>query len=353
VIPQGSERKNGRSAVRALEESDLEAYARFRARMWPTHPGAGAWEAVRFKYVLNPLAALCPGSALYAYERDEEIIGIIGAYPAPVTLNGQLHPGHMLVDWAVLPTHQYGPAAAQLWDTAVNLPGRKYSSPGSRASQRILERRAVRIPSSETIVILRPFDVALLRVLRLTRYAFPSPVLLDKVKLPDGVRFGLTENLTAPVPFRPSHTAFVRRDREYWQTFCEARIFNGAVPLHLATGEGEANVVMRLFEVGEFRRAILMALSLSPATMRHARKAAKLLRRTLRQLKVSFVEVVEADELLQQVARSLGALILKAEAWWYGIPRPSDTFAIEDVRWWFTSADRDAAWQLEQPSAMT
>src|SRR5690348_12113162 len=93
-----------------LNRDSFDAYTRFHRAMWPIHDAAGDWEIVLNKYFTNPHRDLCPGSGLYAcIDGEHSICGIAGAYPMPVTLNGQLYPGHMLVDWAVLPRFWTGP----------------------------------------------------------------------------------------------------------------------------------------------------------------------------------------------------------------------------------------------------
>src|SRR5579864_1981231 len=150
--------------------------------MWPAHPSAGTWENVRLKYFLNPLADLCPGSGLYAFFEDEDILGILGAYPMPITLNASIHAGHMLADWAVLPQHQYGRAAGSLWNALLAAPGRKMATIGSKAAQRIFDKRAVRIRGgTSAVVILRPMDAMLLRAQGLEYYSQPSPLQLERV----------------------------------------------------------------------------------------------------------------------------------------------------------------------------
>jgi hypothetical protein len=339
--------------VRCLTLDDVEAYADFRLAMWPCHPAAGDWESVRLKYFHNPLSLSCPGSGLYAYVDEGKILGIMGAYPMPVTLNGGVYPGHMIVDWAVLPAHQFGPVTGTLWNAMMSLPGRKYSSTGTKASQTILERRATKIPAKSVIVHLRPLKALLLRALRLQGYAHPSPLLFDRATLPGGITICLDDNFIAPKPDETSNTAFVPRGRDFWDLYCAARAFNGAIPLNVATGEGNASVVIRLLECGVFRYASLMALDLQPATRSNAATAGTLLRRALLALNVAMVNAVGVDRLPHIMLKAVGRMWSTSGTYWWSIPRPTDTFLAGDVRWWLTNADRDSHWAGNIPFAHT
>ena len=340
------------AGVRHLTAEDAEAYADFRLRMWPTHPAAGSWESVRLKYFLNPHAALCADSGLYAYFQGKEILGMMGAYPMPVTLNGTLHPGHMIVDWAVLPEHQFGAVTGILWNTMVRLPGRKFSSIGTRASQKILRKRAISIRSTQASAYLRPVHAAMLRGLHVQGYAYPSPLPLYRMPLPPEVQPSLSETFRAPSPKMTAGTAFVARDRTFWSLYCLGRPHNGAVPFHMSTGAGEANVVIRLLEVGRFRYANLMALDLSPMTIENARSAGSLLRAALLKLAVALVNAVDADPLTHEVLRVLSPIVKQSESYWWGIPKPNDAFDVKSVHWWLTNADRDSHWAGNQPFAL-
>jgi hypothetical protein len=337
--------------VRKLGPEDAGAYAEFRLKMWPTHPGAGSWESIRLKYFRNPLAFSCPQSGLYAYFEGADITGMMGAYPMPVTLNGALHAGHMIVDWAVLPERQFGPVTGTLWNVLVTLPGRKFSSIGTSASQKILEKRAVQVPSTNITSYLRPIPAKIARYMRLEAYAHPSPVFLEDIALPNGVATGLAETFTAPQPQDPREVAFVKRDVEFWRVYCSGRIFNGAVPLSIKTRIGQANVIVRLLECGRFRYANLMAVDLNPATADNAYVAGALLRQSLRALGVVTVNAVDVDDLTHVLMKALGRLGRPSSSYWWVIPRPSDAFQHQNVRWWLTNADRDSHWSGNQPFA--
>jgi len=320
--------------------------------MWPFHPSAGAWETVRLKYFRNPHAALCPGSGLYAFFNGDNILGTMGAYPMPITLDGSVHAGHLLADWAVLPQHQYGRAAGSLWNALLGLPGRKFTTIGSRAAQRVFEKRAARIRSgSNAVAVLRPFEVTLLRAQRLEGYAYPSPLLLDQGALPQSVEARLADSFRAPMPYHTSGTAFVVRDREFWDLVCSVRLLDAAIPLNLGSATGEGNVVLRLLEVGRFRYAILLAMQLVPASFENARNVGALLRQALLAMGVAMIRLVDGDELTSEVLRFLSLFVFRREHFWYAIRRPSDTFQLEDVRWWLTNADADSLWGGSQPIA--
>jgi hypothetical protein len=342
----------GRDTVRRLSLNDSDAYTKFRSRMWPVHSSAGPWENVQLKYFLNPHIAQCPESGLYGYFRGSQILGIIGAYPTPVTLNGTTYPGHMFVDWAVLPEHQYGPAAGYLWNSLLSLPGRKLATIGSGAAQRVFEKRAVRIRSgTRAIAVLRPWDTAMLRFQGTEGYAAPSPLVFERISLPRGVQIKIAESFQPQSPFKPANTAYVVRDRDFWSVFCSGRLYNGAAPVSMQTPLGEAQVVMRLLETGRLRYAILMAQQFAPATIDNARNAGALLRDMLREVGVAMVRVIDVDELTSALIRSLSSIVFRRESAWYGLRRPSDTFQIEDVRWWLTHADEDSHWEGFQPTA--
>jgi hypothetical protein len=337
--------------VRKLTSEDADAYAEFRLKMWPTHPGAGSWESLRLKYFRNPLAFSCPQSGLYAYFEGADILGMMGAYPMPITLDGALHAGHMIVDWAVLPERQFGPVTGTLWNVLVTLPGRKFSSVGTSASQKILGKRAVQIPSRNITSYLRPLPANIARFMRLQGYSHPSPIFLEDCALPSGVAIGLAETFKPPQPQDLRQVAFVARDVEFWKVYCSGRIFNGAVPLSITTRLGQANVIVRLLECGRFRYANLMAMDLNPATTENARMAGALLRQSLRALGVLMVNAVDVDELTHSILKAVGFLGRPSSSYWWVIPRPSDMFGHEDVRWWLTNADRDSHWAGNQPFA--
>src|SRR6202011_1302229 len=112
-----------------------------------------------------------------------------------------------------------------------------------------------------------------MRGLRLFGVGYPAPLLLDRTDSSCGVQTELSEKFAAPSPANSHNMAFVARDREFWKIYCSGRVFNGAVPLRMATNEGEANIVVRLLEVGRFRYASLMALHLEPPSVLNVKRA--------------------------------------------------------------------------------
>ena len=143
-------------SIRLLTKQDAESYAGFRRGMWPVHIGAGHWEVVLAKYFDNPQVAECAGSGLYGeFTGGGEMIGCMGAYPMPITLNGTVYPGHMLVDWAVLPRYQLTPVAGKLFAKLMALPGRKFGSIGTAHSQTPISRRAAKIESVNAICVVK------------------------------------------------------------------------------------------------------------------------------------------------------------------------------------------------------
>jgi hypothetical protein len=341
----------GGKAVRYLNADDLDAYVRFRFNMWPVHPAAGAWEAVRLKYHDNPQIAACPGSGLYGYWEGTELVGIMGAYPMPVTLNGDVYPGHMLSDWAVLPNCQFGRAAGALWNELTALPGRKFATIGSAAAQRVFNRRAARISSGKrAVAILRPIASLLLRAQQLEEYAYSSPLFISG-NITTDVDSGLSEGFEPPGPARPLNTAFVARDRNFWKTFCSARILNGALPMRISAKAGGAELVLRLLEVGKYRYALLLTQRFSPPTKENAAAIGKVLRQTLLALGVALVRLVNIDELTSALLRSLSSVVFQRPSLWYAVKVSSDTFDAGEVTWWLTYGDSDSHWAGLQPMA--
>jgi hypothetical protein len=119
----------------------------------------------------------------------------------------------------------------------------------------------------------------------------------------------------------------------------------------LATKAGEANVIIRLLECGRFRYANLMALSLLPANIENARMTGSLLRETLDSLDVLLINAVEVDNLTRETLRAITRFVSRSQSYWWGVRKTSDAFAIEDVSWWLTNADRDSHWAGNQPIA--
>jgi len=336
-------------SVRELTCNDRSAYFAFREKLWPEHASAGCWEIVEAKYFRNPHRRLCPGSGLYGYFHENHLVGTMGAYPMPVTLEGTLHPGHMLVDWAVLANFRFGPVAGLLWNKLASLPGRKFASVGTRASQAPLEKRAKKIFLREATGLLNLRYGITIKLLEPKRYSQASPLHLDQVGTATGVQIIEPHHLRAAVPRANLAAAYVHRDAEFWQSFCQARIFSGAFPLRIVSGEGESDIVLRITELGRFRFSTLLSAHLAPHTIQCARAIGRLLRDFLRGLKVGVFYATEADEQLKALVDATCAFVRRSEVYWWSIPSAADTFRYDQVSWWLTNADRDSIYGGVQP----
>lgn len=336
--------------IRQLTGLDAPLYLAFRREMWPTYAAAGDWDTVQAKYLEHPHAALCPGSGLYAAIQGDRILGVMGAYPMPVTYAGALHPGHMLVDWAVLPRAQGSPMAGRLWLSLLELPGRKFASMGSPGSQIPLSRRAVRIPSLSSFAVVRPWSAAFAKLLGLLEYARPMPVRVEALPLPAGVSIVDPETIPAPEPPGGEGQAYVHKGPDFWRAYCGHRVGTGALALRLQTDAHQAHVVLTLLSVGRIGASALRALHLSPPIPAAARRTARLLRRTLRRMNVAVLGGEEADPLIGEFLSAVGWRAKRWPTCWWSIPKPGDLFRSQDVRWWLTAADRDSHWGGVQPS---
>ena len=318
--------------------------------MWPTYTAAGNWETVRQKYLRNPHVRLCPGSGLYGYFQGNKICGIMGAYPMPVTLNGVVYPGHMSVDWAVLPLFQRQGITRKLYEVVVSLPGRKFASIGSRASQEAMERRGFRISAVNALAVILPLKAALLRLLHLTWYAQPSPLCGEPISLP-GIATSITpEEFRSAMPPDSQGTAFVYRGPDFWQVYCEHRLQNGGFPIRLFAKDGEGDVLIKLLEVGPLRVCIVLAVYLQPSTIQCAQQLGRSFRSVLKNLKVCALMTTEPDELWAVFLKAASVWVSRSPTYWWIIPCASDSFSADEVRWWLTWADRDSHWGYVQPS---
>ncbi len=335
--------------IRPLTATDAALYLAFRQEMWPLYAAAGDWDTVQVKYLQHPLAPLCPGSGLYAAVQEERIQGVMGAFPMPVTLRGEIHPGHMLVDWAVLPRLQGGPAAGRLWQALFDLPGRKFASIGSPASQGALSKRGQRIPSTDAVSIVRITTAAAIKLLGLMPYARPLPARLESLVLPPGVSVLPPESLSPPMPPDPATFAYVAKGPDYWRVYCRHRLQTGAVALRLQTGDQEAHLVLTLSAIGRLRVSRLMGLRLLPPSVQTARRIGRLLKRTLLSLGVGVISTEEADPTFREVMNATGVHVRRTFSYWWSIPKPGDAFAAQEVSWWLTAADRDSHWGNVQP----
>lgn len=335
--------------IRPLAESDAALYLRFRREMWPTYAAAGSWETVQAKYFGHPHAPLCQGSGLYAAIQGEEIHGVMGAYPMPVTCRGALHPGHMLVDWAVLPRAQGSPVAGRIWQRLVELPGRKFASMGSPASQSSLARRGDRIPAVRSFSVVDPFVAAAVKLLKQFEYARPMPARPEDLPLPAGVAVVSPHSLPAARPPGPEPCAFVSKGPDFWASYCSHRIGNGALPLRLRTGEHEAHVVVALLSIGRLGVASLLSLDLSPSSREAARRTGRLLGRTLGALRIGVLAGEESDPLTREFLAGAGRRVIRWTTCWWALPKADDAFHSREIRWWLTAADRDSHWGDVQP----
>jgi hypothetical protein len=273
----------------------------------------------------------------------------MGAYPMPVTVDGALYPGHMLVDWAVLPRFRQGPVAGRLFEALSSLPGRKYASSGTPASQSALQRRGIRIPAVDAMVIVRPLPAAVCRVLRLAGYAQPAAFPAEMLDLKGRSEAMAPDDMPPAVP-AAARTAFVSRGPEFWRAYCAGRLRNGAVPVRLVADRGEARLILRVLQVGPFRIASLLAIHLEDETDVAVAGIARSLRALLLRLGVAVVGTTETGGAARGVLRGAGWLTRRTPSHWWVLPRASDTFDAADVRWWLTSADRDSTWGHLEPS---
>jgi len=336
--------------IKLLTRNDFEAYSAFREKMWPTYAVGGAWETIEQKYSRNPHVGLCPGSGLYACFDSSEIVGVIGAYPMPVTFEGLLHPGHMLVDWAVLPNYQRGPTFVALLHELMALPGRKYASRGAPESQNVLAGVGIQIPSVLAAALLQPFRALLLERLNFRDFALPSPLCAIPFSLPGRAESVPPGELEAAIPADLPHTAFVRREADFWEVFISGRLENGALSLRLLGERCRGSAVIKLLDVGPLRYGVLLAFRTEPRTPQAVGRLARSLRAALRALKVCTLLATEADADIRACLETVGVHVIRKPTHWWALSKPSDTFSAKHVRWWLTSADRDSHWGFGPPS---
>ena len=103
-------------------------------------------------------------------------------------------------------------------------------------------------------------------------------------------------------------------------------------------------MVCNLLDCGRIRFAVLLALHFERQDVATARHLAKCAREALTKLNVSLVIATEADEYIRAFLNSLSRWVVRKDKHWWAIPKPDDTFRVEDVHWWLTSAERDAIW---------
>ncbi len=333
---------------------NFDSYISFRRNMWPTHDSAGHWEIALEKYVFNPHASLCPGTGLYACFEGGNIRGIAGAYPMPITYSGELYPGHMLVDWAVLPEREHPENiksvwskklyAAKLFEFVMALPGLKFGSYGTRFSQAPLERASTRIPACQAAALIMPARAALLEALRLRRSAQPSPLAAMPLYVLNRARSISPDDLPNTPPPNLDGTAHVWRDVAFWRQYFNCRSCNGAFALLIEHGREIGYAVLNLLEVGRFRFANLLLLHIVDPHPRSAYQLGLSARRALQELGVCFVLATDSDDVVHFFLNGAGTYVVRRPTVWWRIPRPSDSLPVEGIPWHFTSADRDGIW---------
>jgi hypothetical protein len=349
--------------IEKLGPDSCEAYIAFRKAMWPLHDSAGHWDVVVEKYFRNTHVELCPGAGLYACTENGTIRGIAGAYPMPITLEGRLYPGHMLVDWAVLPderesdddgTWERKVYAAKLFASVMELPGLKFGSNGTRFSQAALQRRSTRIPTCNVAALIKPAHALLLELFRLRQYSQPSPACMVPMHLPAKARSVSPDDLPNSPPANLQGTAHVWRDVTFWQQYFKCRLYNGAYALQLGRDHEVGYVVLNLLEAGRFRFANLLTLYLANASPRTAHRLGVFARKALQELGVCSLLATDADETVHAFLNGVGRYVVRRPTHWWRIPHPSDLLPVQGVRWHFTSAERDGIWwpgqQTPQPA---
>jgi len=339
--------------IKLLTRDDFDAYTAFREKMWPTYSVGGVWETIEEKYIRNPLIRQCPGSGLLACFQSGAIVGVMGAYPMPITFEGTVYPGHMVADWAVLPQHHTGLVPGALFQEFLRLPGRKYGSCGTPPSERSLSRRGIRLPAVIAAAVLDPLRALVLERLRFRRYALPSTVSALPFSLPGRAESIEPRELEPAMPVELAKTAFVKREADFWGIFVSARSRNSALALRL-WGEGcRGSAVIRLLEVGPLRHAILLAFRAEPPTPEAVGQLARSLRAALRALKACVILATEADAAIRHCLTTVGLHVVRKSTYWWAFPRPSDSFAVQDARWWLTSAERDSHWGILPPGLVS
>jgi len=338
--------------IRLLTRDDFDAYTAFREDMWPTYSVGGDWETIEQKYIRNPHVRLCPGSGLYGCFQSGEITGVMGAYPMPVTCEGTVHPGHLVIDWAVVPRYQRGPTAGLLFQELLRLPGRKYASCGTPRVEQACGNRGIRLHATLAAALLQPVRALLLERLHFRRYSLPSALCAKPFSLPGRAESIAPGELQAAEPAELAKTAFVRRDADFWRVFVSGRSRNSALALRLFGEKCRGTAVIKLLEVGPLRHAILLAFRADPPTPEAVQELAQSLRAALRSLNVCALIATETDGNVTRCLATVGLHVVRKPTHWWAFPRSSDTFAVQDVRWWLTSAERDSHWGILPPGLM-
>lgn len=336
--------------IRRLTSADESTYAAYRRQLWPYHAAAGHWEAFEVKYLLNPLSQLCPESGLYGYFQGERLVGTMGAYPMPVTLNGTVHPGHLIIDWSLLQEFWFSPIAGRLWNELFRLPGRKFASWGNRFSQEPMQKRGVKIHAVQSFGLIRPLRAVGAKLFHLGSYAYPSPFPPRQLQLYKGVEVIDAGQVRAAVPPLSEKTAWIQHGPEFWEFYCKARMYNGALPLRVHAADGEADLVLNFCETGRyFRYATLMSAQFIPYTVHCAASVGRSLGAFLRHIGVSILFATEADAELSKLVANASWYVHRMPSYWWACPKPSDLFPHDSVSWWLTSAARDSHFGGLQP----
>jgi hypothetical protein len=305
---------------------------------------------LEIKYLLNPLTSLCPESGLYGYFQGEQLCGTMGAYPMPVTLNGTVHPGHSIIDWSVLQDFRFSPVAGRLWNELVRLPGRKFASNGNEFSQGPMQKRGVKINAVQSFGLIRPLRAVGAKFLRLYKSSYPSPFLTSQLEPYRGVEVIDAGQVRAAVPPVSEKTAWIDHGPEFWKLYCSARIYNGAIPLRIRSDQGEADLVMTIWETGEvFRTATLLSAHFVPYTPICAASVGRVLGGFLKRLNATVLYATEADAELTKLVENASYYVRRIPTYWWAVPKASDLFAYDSVSWWLTSAARDSHYGGLQP----
>ncbi len=338
--------------IHPLTQDDAGAYRAYRCEMWPSNSAAGDWETICIKYFQNPLVTSCPGSGLYGCFDGGALVGVWGAYPMPVTLNGVVYPGHALVDSFVLERCRNLPVGGVLFRSLQNLPGRKYASHGAEYLQTQLARIAWRIECTASMAVWKFVPALAGKLMKLAPFLQPCPLAFESPDLTSDVKVIAPSALIPEEPVDPGHTAFVRKDPTFWKHYCLHRIKNAALPLAVRTANAEAHVVIRLEEVGRIRIASLMSLRLAPYTVEAAREVGRSLRVALSSVGVCAAGATEPDAVFRALQDGIGIYVRRRPVHWWSIPRKIDTFEARSVKWRLTLADRDSHWGFIQPSRL-
>lgn len=336
--------------VRELRKGDESAYAEFRRGLWPSNAAAGNWEAVELKYTLNPLRTCSPGSGLYGSFDGDRLCGILGAYALPITTGDQEYPGHMLVDWAVLPEYRSRPIGSILWRELVRLPGMKFASIGTRVSQEAISKAAEKIPAIHAIGLVDAAKVVLTKCLGLFSYGHPSPVIPEDLVCREEIEIIDVESIRPAVPASPDQVAWVRRGVDFWKMYCGARIYTAAMPLRIRSSEGEADLVIALTQAGKtIRYAAIMSASFFPYTVACGEAVGRLLRAFLVKNRVAIVTASETDEIVAALMKRASLHVLRNPTYWWSVRKPTNPFRHDEKKWWLTAADRDSHFGGIQP----